>query len=71
MNCKTYIFKLTSGQLSEARPLEKIRAFQHRLICHHCRAFTRNHRLLDKLLAHYREALWETTAAEATAPEHD
>lgn len=57
MNCKTYIYKLTSGQLRDAGRLEKLAAFQHRLICRRCRAFTRNDARLDAVLAAYREHL--------------
>jgi hypothetical protein len=55
IKCQQYIFQLTSGQLDEAGPLGQLQAFQHRLICRHCRAFTRNNRQVDDILRHYRE----------------
>jgi hypothetical protein len=57
MTCKDYIFKLTSGQLAEAGRVERLWAAQHRLICRHCRAFTRNDRRLDDILQGYKAHL--------------
>lgn len=57
MSCKTYIFKLTSGQLKEAGLVETLWAAQHRLMCRRCRAFARNDKKLDGLLAGYRAVL--------------
>lgn len=57
MKCKEYIFKLTSGQLAEAGRIERLQAFQHRLICRRCRAFTRNDAKLDAALDAYRSHL--------------
>jgi hypothetical protein len=55
MTCQTYIFKLTSGQLDEAGWVERLGAAQHRLVCRHCRAFTKNDEALQVLLRRYRE----------------
>lgn len=59
MNCRDYVFKLSSGQLQDAGWLERLQAGQHRLICRHCRAFTRNDERLSELLVRYREGLEE------------
>lgn len=55
MNCRDYIFKLTSGQLSQAGSVERFRAAQHRWICTRCRAFTRNDQQLNTILDGYKE----------------
>lgn len=57
MNCREYIFKLTSGQLSQAGSIERFWAAQHRWICTRCRTFTRNDQQLDAILDNYREHL--------------
>lgn len=57
MNCRDYIFKLSSGQLSTAGRVERFWAAQHRWICTRCRAFTHNDRQLDAILDGYREHL--------------
>lgn len=57
MHCKEYTFLLTSGQLDTATGLPRFWAAQHRLMCPRCRAFTRNDRALDQVLAHYRDHL--------------
>lgn len=57
MTCKEYIFRLTSGQFETAGGFEKMRAFQHRLICRRCREFTRNDEKLDEILAAYKSHL--------------
>lgn len=57
MSCKTYVFKLSSGQLQQARLGERMWAAQHRLMCRACRAFTRNDRVLDEGLRAYLERL--------------
>ena len=57
MNCRDYIFKLTSGQLSQAGSMERFWAVQHRWICTRCRAFTRNNQQLDTIVSSYREHL--------------
>lgn len=57
MNCRDYIFKLTSGQLNQAGSLERFWAAQHRWICTRCRAFSRNDQQLDAILDGYREHL--------------
>jgi hypothetical protein len=54
MNCQTYVFKLTSGQLAEAGLLERLDAAGHRWMCRHCRAFTANDALLSACLAHHK-----------------
>lgn len=60
MDCKEYIFKLTSGQLAEAGQIERLKAFQHRLICRYCRAFTKNDAKLTHALTQYRESLTDS-----------
>lgn len=50
MNCKTYIFKLTSGQLKFATGKNKFWALQHRLMCKRCRAFAKNDDQLSKII---------------------
>lgn len=70
MNCKQYVFKLTSGQLDEAGGLERLGAAQHRLFCRRCRAFTRNDQQLSGILADWRAHLSEPesgTAADAAS----
>lgn len=57
MSCKTYIFKLTSGQLEEAGTVERMWATQHRLMCRRCRAFTRNNARLDEIMAAHKDHL--------------
>ncbi|WP_374320209.1 hypothetical protein [Aquabacterium sp.] len=59
LTCKDYIFKLTSGQLKEAGLVDKVRATSHRLVCRHCRAFTRNDARLDAILQNYQAHLAE------------
>jgi hypothetical protein len=68
MTCKEYVFKLTSGQLEEADRLERFWALQHRLMCRHCRAFTRNNQRLDGILAAYQDQL---TRFEGEQPRPD
>ncbi len=57
MTCRQYIFQLTSGQLEQATYVERLNAWQHRLMCSRCRAFTKNDARLDDLLKAYRERL--------------
>lgn len=57
MNCRDYIFQLTSGQLNQAGSLDRFWAAQHRLICRRCRAFSRNDQQLDAILDSYRAHL--------------
>lgn len=57
MKCRQYVFLLTSGQLEEAGWLTRTQASQHRLMCRHCRAFTRNDQALDRIMAGYRDRL--------------
>lgn len=67
MTCKEYVFKLTSGQLEEADRLERFWAGQHRLMCRHCRAFTRNDQRLDGILAGYKDQI--TQADDQAKPD--
>ncbi|HET6789655.1 MAG TPA: hypothetical protein VFW84_04530 [Aquabacterium sp.] len=60
LTCKDYIFKLTSGQLEEAGTVERLWAVQHRMVCRHCRAFTRNDQRLDDIMQAYKEQLSKT-----------
>lgn len=55
MNCETYIFKLSSGQLDEAGTVERLWAAQHRLVCSKCRAFTKNDAQLSQIMAQHKE----------------
>ncbi|MEY4427555.1 MAG: hypothetical protein RLZZ182_244 [Pseudomonadota bacterium] len=55
MNCQTYVFKLSSGQLDEAPASERLWAAQHRLVCRHCRNFTANQAKLQDVVSAYRE----------------
>lgn len=66
MKCQTYIFQLTSGQLDNAGWLPRLQAAQHRLICHRCRAFTRNDALLESILQHYRAELTQLNNTNET-----
>ena len=58
MKCKDYIFKLTSGQLDQATGFEHLLAWQHRMMCSRCRAFTHNDARLNDLLRSYQERLF-------------
>lgn len=57
MKCRDYIFQLTSGQLEDAGTATQIAAWQHRMICFRCRAFTRNDRALQDMLKGYNDHL--------------
>ncbi len=57
MSCKTYIFKLTSGQLAQAPLGTKVQARMHIWMCSRCRAFTHNDKALSGIMASYREHL--------------
>lgn len=57
LTCRQYIFELTSGRLAEATGMARFWGTQHRLVCHRCRAFTRNDQQLDNILAGYRDHL--------------
>lgn len=57
MKCKEYVFKLTSGQLDDAPLDERLQAQLHRMMCKHCRSFTRNDQKLDVVLADYKAHL--------------
>lgn len=52
MKCREYIFLLTSDQLAQSRTPVALGARLHRLMCRHCRAFTRNDQRLLEALAH-------------------
>ena len=51
MRCREYIFLLTSDQLEGAGTSMVLQARLHRLMCRHCRAFTRNDQRLLAALA--------------------
>ena len=55
MQCREYIFLLTSDQLAQAGAGTALQARLHRMICRHCRAFTRNDAQLLATLAQQRE----------------
>lgn len=57
MQCRDYIFQLSSGQAQEAGPLEQLAAWQHRLVCARCRAFTRNDAILQQALEAFKDDL--------------
>lgn len=57
MKCRDYIFQLTSGQLENAGTATQMAAWQHRMVCFRCRAFTRNDRALQDMLKAYGEHL--------------
>ncbi len=59
MKCKTYVFKLTSGQFAKAPLTTRMEAGMHRWMCRHCRAFTANDAALDGILQAYRDKLQE------------
>ncbi|MFN4264469.1 MAG: hypothetical protein ACK4F8_01835 [Aquabacterium sp.] len=56
MNCKQYVFSLTSGQLDEAPTRVRMEARVHRWMCPYCRAFTRNDAALTQILTQYGQA---------------
>ena len=55
MRCREYIFLLTSDQLQEAGTALALQARLHRLVCRHCKAFTRNDQQLLAALAQQRQ----------------
>lgn len=55
MTCKTYVFKLSSGQLDEAGAVDRLWAAQHRLMCRRCKAFTANQAILTQVMTAYRD----------------
>lgn len=67
MKCQAYIFQLTSGQLEQASWTTQLQAAQHRLMCRHCRAFTRNDAQLTRIVQDFREQL--TTGAAPDTPD--
>jgi hypothetical protein len=68
MNCQTYIFKLSSGQLEEAGTVERLWATQHRLMCGKCRAFTKNDAQLTRIMAEHQQRAWAPESGEAPPP---
>lgn len=70
MKCRDYIFQLTSGQAEEAGPAAKLAAWQHRMICFRCRAFTRNDQALKDMLSGYKDQLQalQTPPSEPSEP---
>lgn len=72
MNCREYIFKLSSGQLQEeASASDQMGAALHRLICRPCRSFTHNDAALSNILSGYRTHLEQPDAAADRAPGDD
>jgi len=63
MQCRDYVFQLTSGQLDEASAGTRLEARVHRWICVRCRAFTHNDAVLTQVLASRRERLTGTPLA--------
>lgn len=68
MNCQQYLFKLTSGQLENAPPSERLQAAWHRMMCRRCRAFTRNNAALDAILRSWSEQLQAPDPQPDTPP---
>lgn len=68
MNCQTYVFKLSSGQLEEASLGERLWATQHRLMCSKCRAFTANDRLLTDVMARHKADMQTPEPPEDDVP---
>ncbi len=66
MKCREYIFKLTSGQLENARGFERLLALQHRMMCTRCRAFTKNDAHLERILNVYRERILSPASEKPT-----
>jgi len=64
MNCKEYIFKLTSGQFEQAPIGLKLQAALHRMVCKYCRAFTENDKQLTQMLASYKAHMTEKRPGE-------
>ncbi len=67
LNCQTYIFQLTSGQLDDAGWMQRLAAAQHRLLCRRCRAFTRNDAKLTHILQDFHNQL---TVNASPNPDH-
>ncbi len=57
MNCKTYVFKLSSGQLETASLGERLWAAQHRMMCGKCRVFTANDQQLTAVMQRHKNDL--------------
>jgi hypothetical protein len=57
IDCRRFVFLLTSGELEEAGWLTRLQAGQHKLVCRHCRAFAANDRQLDDIVRAQRERL--------------
>jgi len=57
MKCQEYIYRLTSGQLTQAGLVDRFWAAQHRMICRRCSAFTANDARLSNIVQGYREHL--------------
>ncbi|WP_071057995.1 MULTISPECIES: hypothetical protein [Pelistega] len=55
MNCKTYTYLLSSGQLDSKNKLQQAWIRKHLLICSGCRRFTRNHQILTSVLKHKKQ----------------
>ena len=55
MKCQDYVFRLTSGQLAESPTREQWAARWHRVVCRHCRAFTRNDAVLTEVLQRHKQ----------------
>lgn len=68
MDCKTFIYTLTSGQLERADGMTRIEARFHQLICRRCRTFKRNDGVLTEVLDAYRDHLLEAPPPAETDP---
>lgn len=69
--CRDYIFLLTSGQLEDASVALRLRAAHHRLICRHCRAFTTNDEVLDRIIGQHKARLEVLPATDVSGKSSD
>lgn len=68
MNCRQYLFMLTSEQLNEADWLTRFQASQHRMMCRRCKTFTRNDAALSQITEAFRDRLLDPTPPEPALP---
>lgn len=60
MNCREYVYLLTSEQLPQSDTLTRMQSVGHRYLCRNCRAFTLQHQALDQALQVSRQGLIES-----------
>lgn len=72
MRCRTFVELIASQRLDEAPDSlslgERFGATLHRRLCHRCRAFEANDRVLSDLLRTYRVSLLGASEGEGAAP---